>query len=314
MIPIPQYPLYSALITLYGGQQVGYYLDEESGWGFDLQATKDALAKARADGLNPKAFCVINPGNPTGQVMSVEDLTSIVKFCKEEKLMLLSDEVYQENIYGEGLKFTSMKKIVRDLGPAYDDFELASFHSTSKGLIGECGRRGGYMELCGFDSSVEGEIFKLACMGLCPNLDGQIMTGLMISQPKPGDASYELFNQEQTDVYDSLKRKAKMLVDALNNIEGFSCQTANGAMYAFPSIQLSKAAIAAAEAKGQAPDLFYCLALLEETGICCVPGSGFHQKPGTYHFRTTFLPPEEKLAEALVRFKAFHERFTAQYA
>jgi len=84
--------------------------------------------------------------------------------------------------------------------------------------------------------------------------------------------------------------------------------------YAFPSIQLSKAAIAAAEAKGQAPDLFYCLALLEETGICCVPGSGFHQKPGTYHFRTTFLPPEDKLAEALVRFKAFHERFTAQYA
>jgi hypothetical protein len=58
----------------------------------------------------------------------------------------------QENIYGEGLKFTSMKKIVRDLGADYDDFELASFHSTSKGLIGECGRRGGYMELCGFDA------------------------------------------------------------------------------------------------------------------------------------------------------------------
>ena len=73
---------------------------------------------------------------------------------------------------------------------------------------------------------------------------------------------------------------------------------ANGAMYAFPSIQLSAAAIAAAGAKGQAPDLFYCLALLEETGICCVPGSGFLQKPGTYHFRTTFLPPEEKLAGA----------------
>lgn len=82
--------------------------------------------------------------------------------------------VSQENVYADTKKFVSMKKVVRDLGPDFDDFELASFHSTSKGLIGECGRRGGYMELCGFDQGVEGEIFKLACMGLCPNLDGQV--------------------------------------------------------------------------------------------------------------------------------------------
>jgi len=313
LVPIPQYPLYSALITLMGGNMVGYYLDEEKNWGFNLATAKEALAKARADGLNPKGMVVINPGNPTGQVMSQADLTDIVKMCKEEGLLLMSDEVYQENVYVDNKKFVSMKKVVRDLGKDYDDFELVSFHSTSKGLIGECGRRGGFMELCGMDSGVVSEIFKLACMGLCPNLDGQMMTGLMVDPPKEGEPSYKLYHEECSAIYSDLKRKSKIVVDALNDIEGMSCQVAEGAMYAFPKIDLGPGAIKAAEAAGQAPDLFYCLALLEETGICCVPGSGFAQVPGTYHFRTTFLPPADKLEDAMKRFKKFHEDFRAKY-
>lgn len=313
LVPIPQYPLYSALVTLMGGNMVGYYLEEDKNWGFNLESTKKALAKARADGLNPKAMVVINPGNPTGQLMGPEDLTEIVKLCKAERLMLLSDEVYQENVYIESKSFVSMKKIVRDLGDDYADFELASFHSTSKGLIGECGRRGGYMELCGFDNVVEGEIFKLACMGLCPNLDGQLMTGLMVNPPKVGEPSYELYNSERQAIYNDLKRKSKIVVDSLNKIDGMSCQVAEGAMYAFPQIMLGPGAKKAAEAAGQVPDLFYCLALLEETGICCVPGSGFQQVPGTFHFRTTFLPPAEKLEKAMERFGEFHKSFNAKY-
>mmetsp|Transcript_27798 Transcript_27798/g.60801 ORF Transcript_27798/g.60801 Transcript_27798/m.60801 type:complete len:515 (-) Transcript_27798:349-1893(-) len=313
LIPIPQYPLYSALITILGGKQLGYYLEEEKGWGFDINSTREVIHKARRDGLKPKAFCVINPGNPTGQLMTQADLSDIVKLCKEEGLVLLADEVYQENVYAEGKKFVSMKKAVRDLGDDYAGVELASFHSTSKGLIGECGRRGGYMELCGFDPAVVAEIFKHCCMGLCPNLDGQIMTELMVNPPKPGEPSYDLFTRESTGIYNALKTKAKMLHAELSAIPGVSCQNPEGAMYAFPQIMLPPKAIAAAEAAGKAPDLFYCLALLEETGICCVPGSGFLQKPGTFHFRTTFLPPEEKLKEALGRFKKFHAAFLAKY-
>jgi len=314
LIPIPQYPLYSALITMLGGQQVGYYLEEEKGWGFNIATTREVIKKARRDGLNPKAFCVINPGNPTGQLMSKQDLTDIVKLCREENLVLLSDEVYQENVYTETKKFVAMKKVVRDLGPEYDDFELASFHSTSKGLVGECGRRGGFMELVGFAPDVEAEIFKHSCMGLCPNLDGQVMTHLMVSPPLPGDESYELYTQETTGIYDALKRKANMLQEELNSIEGISCRPPEGAMYAFPQIQMPPKALAAAKAQGKAPDMMYCLALLEATGICCVPGSGFLQKEGTHHFRTTFLPPEDKIKEALVRLKAFHLSFLAKYA
>lgn len=99
----------------------------------------------------------------------------------------------------------------------------------------------------------------------------------MVNPPVPGEPSYDLYKSERETIYNDLKAKAKMLVEALNGVDGFSCQVAEGAMYAFPSIQLGPGVIKAAEAAGQAPDLFYCLALLEETGICCVPGSGFGQ-------------------------------------
>merc|ERR1712189_51863 len=88
----------------------------------------------------------------------------------------------------------------------------------------------------------------------------------------------------------SLARRAKLVAETLNSIEGFTCNVVQGAMYAFPQIHLPKKAIEAAQEAGQAPDVFYAFNLLESTGICVIPGSGFGQLPGTYHFRTTILP------------------------
>jgi len=85
-------------------------------------------------------------------------------------------------------------------------------------------------------------------------------------------------------------------------------------MYAFPRLHLPPKAIAAAKAAGKAPDTFYCLHLLEETGISTVPGSGFGQEEGTFHLRTTILPREEKMAEFVEKFKTFHTKFMKQYA
>ncbi len=84
-------------------------------------------------------------------------------------------------------------------------------------------------------------------------------------------------------------------------------------MYSFPKITLPPAAMAAAKAAGKAPDVFYCLALLEATGISTVPGSGFKQRDGTFHFRTTILPPEAKFQEIIQRFVTFHTAFMSQY-
>ena len=84
-------------------------------------------------------------------------------------------------------------------------------------------------------------------------------------------------------------------------------------MYAFPRIHLPEKAIKAAGAVGQTPDFFYLMALLEEAGICVVPGSGFGQRPGTFHFRTTILPQPETFEEMMMRFKEFHTSFMKRY-
>lgn len=380
LMPIPQYPIYSALVKLLNGTQVGYQLDEETGWSLDMNEIRRAITDCREKGSKPKALVVINPGarvrlrlahtligaappppdhpfektiwcarhlltcpcpvagplflsllsaahaaaeplpqslfppgNPCGNCLSYENIVELVRLCKAEGLVLLADEVYQENIYKDRL-FVSVKKVVRDLGKDFEGFELASFHSTSKGIIGECGRRGGYMELCGLDSEVQAQIYKLSSAGLCSNLDGQVMMDLMVNPPKPGDASYDEFQFETAGILDGLKRKSRFLYEALNQIEGISCQQVQGAMYAFPSIKLSDKAVADAAKQGHAPDTLYALSLLEQTGICTVPGSGFGQKDGTHHIRLTFLPPEDRLKEALVAFKKHHESFMAKYA
>ena len=122
-----------------------------------------------------RALVLINPGNPTGQVLSPEAVQDVCKFCKKHGLVLLADEVYQENVYHPTKTFTSAKKAAFDAG-VLGEFELVSFHSTSKGIWGECGRRGGYMELQGFDADVAAQIYKLASSGLCSGLPGQVMT------------------------------------------------------------------------------------------------------------------------------------------
>ena len=129
--------------------------------------------------------------------------------------------------------------------------QLASFHSTSKGFIGECGLRGGYLELVGFDPDVQAQLLKLVSIGLCSNTVGQIGTGLMVRPPKPGEASYAAFAAERDGIMTSLKRRATKLVAGLNALDGVTCNQPQGAMYAFPSITLPPKAIAAAEAAGK---------------------------------------------------------------
>lgn len=92
--------------------------------------------------------------------------------------------------------------------PGCENLQLISFHSTSKGLIGECGRRGGMMELHNIDPYVHTQLYKLASSGLCSGVDGQMMMSLMVRPPLPDEESYELFNKEETDIFESLKRRA----------------------------------------------------------------------------------------------------------
>jgi len=315
MIPIPQYPIYSATIDQYGGQKVSYYLDENSGWGMNLEELERSLAEAKSQGIKVNSFVLINPGNPTGQVLSKKNIQNVVKFCSKHNLVLLADEVYQENVYDENAEFYSCRKAAFDTGLTQEDaIELISFHSTSKGLFGECGRRGGYMELVGIDPAVKDQLYKLASASLCSNVPGQIMTSLMVNGPKPGDSSYKSHEEEKKAIFDSLKRRAQIATDGLNSIPGFECQVAQGAMYIFPKVSLPKGAIELAEQNGVAPDTLYAVSLLENTGICVVPASGFGQEKGRFGFRTTFLPSEEEMVRVVGAMRKHHEDFCARFA
>merc|ERR1719159_66573 len=147
MVPIPQYPLYSATCTALGGTMVRYYLDESKGWALSAENLDKAAAEAKANGIELRCLCVINPGNPTGQVMTEENIKEVITWAGKNKVLIMADEVYQANVYDPNLKFHSFKKVLRSMPEYAEKVELVSYHSTSKGVIGECGLRGGYMEL-----------------------------------------------------------------------------------------------------------------------------------------------------------------------
>ncbi|VEU44532.1 unnamed protein product [Pseudo-nitzschia multistriata] len=319
MIPTPQYPIYSATIDLLGGRRVGYYLDERNKWNLNLEELERSLKEAREQGTNVVGFVLINPGNPTGAVLSREAVRDVVRFCSRHNLVLLADEVYQENVYDEDAEFYSCKRAAYDVGflgsePGTEAIELASFHSTSKGVFGECGRRGGYMELTGFDQTIKDQLYKLASASLCSGLNGQCMTALMCRGPSPGDESYESHEAEKTAIFESLKKRARIVEEGLDAIPGFSCQPAQGSMYCFPSVELPQGAIDRAREEGKTPDTLYALSLLERTGICVVPASGFGQEAGRYGFRTTFLPPEDDMARSVEAMKVHHQEFCERYS
>ncbi|XP_053678980.1 alanine aminotransferase 1 [Anopheles nili] len=312
MIPIPQYPLYSATIAEFDMEQIGYYLDEANKWGLDIKELERSLAEARKVSA-PRILVVINPGNPTGQVLSRENIVDIIKFAQRERLVLFADEVYQDNVYEAGSKFHSFKKVMMEMGEPYNKMELCSFMSCSKGYMGECGIRGGYAEIVNLCPEVRLMLLKCISAQLCPTTAGQAVLDCVVNPPRKGEPSYELFAKEKQDVLDSLRERAELVARTFNSIEGFSCNPVQGAMYAFPQIRLPAKALEAAKKEGKPADTFYAFQLLEETGICIVPGSGFGQRPGTYHFRTTILPQPEKLKEMLGLFKSFHEKFLLKY-
>lgn len=317
MVPVPQYPLYSATLHTLDMRMVPYYLDERQNWSLDMKSLEGAYKKASADGTNVKAIVIINPGNPTGQVLSKESVCEVVDFARRRGLTILADEVYQENVYTDAKKFYSLHRGLRETplpAGAKADVPLFSFHSTSKGIIGECGRRGGYTHIVNLDRNNILPVYnKLASIMLCSNLTGQITTDLMVNPPRLGDASYEQYSAEYNSIMSSYKRRAKVLVDGLRAIPGIWSNEIEGAMYAFPSLKLPERYIEAASKAGMHADFKWCLELLESEHVVVVPGSGFEQEPGTFHFRTTILPREEEMVEVVERIKRHHTRVMQEY-
>lgn len=299
MIPIPQYPLYSATIKRSGGEQVNYYLDEENGWTINREILDASFKKATDNGIIIKAIVVINPGNPTGSVLGIKSIEDILQFAEDNQLSIIADEVYQENLYGE--QFFSFASVA-----GKRDIPIFSLHSISKGFVGECGHRGGYLDVRNapivknLKMPLTDLFLKQSSINLCANTIGQILTYLMVTQPEKNSNEYERFFKEKTIILTDLHEKALMIKEAFKQMDGLECFGSEAGMYLFPRINKLPTGSNCFD---------YCMNLLEETGICTVNGDGFGQKEGTSHFRIAFLPPKELLKEVLPKWVKFHNRY-----
>ncbi|XP_053323519.1 alanine aminotransferase 2-like [Spea bombifrons] len=313
MVSAPRCPLYPDVIAMCGAVVVEYELDEERGWSLNADNIRRSLSAARRR-CQPKVLCVINPGDPTGRVESREGIEEVIRLAAEVNLLLFADEVYQEDVFGAGAAFHSFKKVLCEMGPPYSEqIQLVSVNSISKGVFGECGLRGGYVEFVNIDPSVFEKLYVLKSFNL-PNVLGSLALEVLVDPPQPGDPSYGTFIQERQTVLSNLAEKARLTEEILNRAPGIRCNPAQGAIYSFPRIEIPDKAMKLAEARGMEPDTFFCHQLLEDTGIVLAAGSSFGQAEGTHHIRVTLLPPVEKLTNILKKIVEFHGSFMRKYS
>lgn len=278
LIPAPDYPLWTAQVTLSGGRPVHYLCDESNGWNPDLEDIRRKISK------RTRAIVLINPNNPTGAVYDREIVQGIVDLCREHGLILLSDEIYEKIIYqGDHLYSATL---------AGDDVLCLTFSGLSKAYRA-CGYRAGWVVFTGplseADSLFEG-MRLLANMRMCPNVPAQhaIQTCLGGYQSiddlvKPGGRFHD-----QLALAHSL----------VNEIPGISCEPAKGALYLFPHLD--------PEVYPIKNDETWALELLRRKKLLVGHGTGFNW-PYPDHFRLVALPEADVLVDAVGRIAEFCE-------
>ncbi|RXM29659.1 Alanine aminotransferase 2 [Acipenser ruthenus] len=194
LVPVPSYIWFNSAVQEQGGVILPYHLSEEQGWELEIEELQRALRTARGQKCSPRVLYVINPGNPTGILQSRKSIEEVIRFAAEEKLFLMVDEVYQDNVFRDDCEFLSYKKVLFEMGPEYfNSVELTSFNSISKGFAGECGFRCGYLEFVNLDSQVRRYAQQVNSVECCPPTPGQIILDTLMNPPLPGETSYPSF-------------------------------------------------------------------------------------------------------------------------
>ena len=280
LLPMPDYPLWTAATSLSGGTPVHYMCDEENGW---MPNLVDIRAKIT---VRTKGIVVINPNNPTGVMYCDQLLNGIVDLAREHGLVILADEVYDKVLY-DGIKHTAMASLCHDV-------LTLTFNSLSKSYR-SCGYRAGWLVVSGDRKNaadyIEG-LNMLSNMKLCSNVPGQwaIQTAL---------GGYQSIN-DLTCEGGRLRRQRDLAFELITAIPGVSCVKPQAALYMFPKLDPKVYPIA--------DDRVFFLELLKETRVMLVQGSGFNwQAPD--HFRIVFLPHEDDLREAIGRIARFLESY-----
>ena len=280
LLPMPDYPLWTAATSLSGGTPVHYLCDEANGW---MPNLADIRAKITP---RTKGIVVINPNNPTGVMYSDALLHGIVDLAREHGLVLLADEVYDKVLY-DGIKHTAIASMSTDV-------LTLTFNSLSKSYR-SCGYRAGWLVVSGDKKNaadyIEG-LNMLSNMKLCSNVPGQwaIQTAL---------GGYQSIN-DLTCEGGRLRRQRDLAFELITAIPGVSCVKPQAALYMFPKLDPKVYPIA--------DDREFFLALLKDTRVMLVQGSGFNW-PAPDHFRIVFLPHEDDLREAIGRISKFLEGY-----
>ncbi|XP_032429209.1 alanine aminotransferase 2-like [Xiphophorus hellerii] len=307
LTPLPCPHTLPMLLDEVGVKLVPYRLLEERGWTLELEELHRALKAARRH-CEPRAIYISNPGNPTGHVQDLKTIEEVIRFAASERLVLLVEEVYQDSVFGQDKKFLSYKKVLFEMGASYSErVEMVSFHSISAGTMGECGLRGGYMEVINMDLLVKN--FLTSMQGPCsPPVLPQLALEIMVNPPSPGDASYEVFTQEILQKVETLTQNTQRACEFLNGVSGMSCQQAMGGVFLYPRLHLPAEIIQEAKRSGLRADVLYCKKFLEEEGVCLGPGSENGDDDENYHIRLCISAPAAVLEDVLKRLRSFHLR------
>ncbi len=285
LVPAPDYPLWTAAVSLSGGHPVHYLCDEQSDWMPDLEDIKRKVTP------RTKGIVVINPNNPTGALYPAEVLQGIVELARQHQLIVFADEIYDKTLY-DGHTHTSIASLA-------DDVLFLTFNGLSKNYR-SCGYRAGWMVVSGqkkhAQDYIEG-LNMLASMRLCSNTPGQ----LAIQTALGGYQSIK-------DLVASggrLCRQRDLAHKLLTEIPGVSCVKPKAALYMFPKLDPKLYPIA--------HDQQFAYDLLAQEKVLIVQGTGFNW-PQSDHFRLVFLPNADDLTDAVGRIARFLDLYRRRHA
>ncbi|MFK3990497.1 MULTISPECIES: aminotransferase class I/II-fold pyridoxal phosphate-dependent enzyme [unclassified Psychrobacter] len=284
LIPMPDYPLWTAAANLAGGTAVHYRCNEDDNWHPDIEDIKSKITS------KTKGIVVINPNNPTGSLYSDELLKQIIEVAKAHDLIIMADEIYDRILYDD-MVHTPMSTLT-------DDVLVLSYNGLSKSHR-IAGFRAGWMMVSGkkhhATDFIEG-LDMLASMRLCSNVQGQYA----IQTAMGGYQSMKELTSERGRLY----KQREMAVSRLNAIKGISCTMPQGAFYCFPKMDPDVYPIE--------DDMAFMMDLLVEENVLMVQGTGFNwDKPD--HFRLVFLPNLHDLEDAMDRLDRFFAKKRKQF-
>lgn len=284
LVPMPDYPLWTAAANLAGGTAVHYRCNEADNWHPDIEDIKAKITP------KTKGIVVINPNNPTGALYSDEVLLQIIEVAKEHDLIIMADEIYDRILYDD-MEHTPMSTLT-------DDVLVLSYNGLSKSHR-IAGFRAGWMMVSGKKDHaadfIEG-LDMLASMRLCSNVQGQyaIQTAM---------GGYQSM-KDLTSKTGRLYKQREMAVTRLNAIKGISCTMPQGAFYCFPKMD--------PEVYPIEDDMQFMMDLLIEENVLMVQGTGFNWDAPD-HFRLVFLPNLHDLENAMDRLDRFFAKKRKQF-